>query len=844
MTVLSLSVGLIRTALIALPLIAIQLTAIDDQAAVALSLLFVFQLFKGIGYDIILHFYGWEANLYLMALLLVKSVPFVVIEYESLYLWTPLLLVEIAYTTGASTKYKIFFDEWRFGAREDRDFRGSKKESDNKARTAGGFEVISWKNVVLFCVVVTAFNAARAADMWYHAGTQFDSIANNFDSLLFWSIIAETFIAIIFILRLRSLYSPYENDFWQDIGGLIFIYMYYEAVTAWVLPSASLIAISFAMVGAILLMCLVIERQVTQTHAGRIEFLGDVVVQWAIKAVEILLSEPLGQVIFVLLASAIAFFTRDTWYTTTVRFPQQITQYACAAQELIDGPVRTLLEFLSNPRWNDLLFIIEVYLSRIRIKLTQVIFSTYPYLQAGCEGASVAVVPIQTYFTIPFFATTWLAALLLVLQVFPEAERITNHAGFWITTFAASFASFLVIQLLGDSYVNFWYLVVQDTSFHRSYSDTGYWASCAQILQMVVCIAMYHHKVNDEKARNELSGKGGSRGSLNKAQSILDKFASPLWLFVGLGIALLVLGFYSPTPIDSIDVVKITPDGPPAWLHNTSTSLDKLAQESFALMFSKSLVKFTAVLKAAQWLCDEVNFDIPLLGEFKLDAVSGGIAFVAEKMEEAMKFAAKGAEKALQLGLSKVNVSIDPLLDALDSLPTLQDLSSLDILPIPSVELPSLKSISWVSVCVVSVAVLFIVVEVAALFLGTEFRALSDALKAMLVSAFATAVVFIVNLYYQLFLWNLSIVITWNNSIWIFAVSIVMFSVSILFGFIGSDEEEQERLELQPGSGVTGGRGGALYGRISTVETDESGERKKLTSVDYPLTVRSGRRYN
>jgi hypothetical protein len=841
MTVLSLSVGLIRTALIALPLIAIQLTAIDDQAAVALSLLFVFQLFKGIGYDIILHFYGWEANLYLMALLLVKSVPFVVIEYESLYLWTPLLLVEIAYTTGASTKYKIFFDEWRFGAREDRDFRGSKKESDNKARTAGGFEVISWKNVVLFCVVVTAFNAARAADMWYHAGTQFDSIANNFDSLLFWSIIAETFIAIIFILRLRSLYSPYENDFWQDIGGLIFIYMYYEAVTAWVLPSASLIAISFAMVGAILLMCLVIERQVTQTHAGRIEFLGDVVVQWAIKAVEILLSEPLGQVIFVLLSSAIAFFTRDTWYTTTVRFPQPVTQFTCATQEFIDGPVRNLFEFLTDPRWVELLTFINIYTSRLRIKITQVIYQVYPYLQAGCEGASVAVVPIHTYWTVPFFAMTWFAALLLVLQVFPEARRIVDRSGFWILAFTATFTSFLVVQLLGDSYVNFWYLIVQDTTFERSYTSTGYFASCAQILQMVVCIAMFHHKVNDEKARKELSGKGGSRGSLTKVENLLDKFASPLWLFVGLGVALLVLGFYSPIPVDDISVVRITPSGPPAWLHNTTTGLDRLAQMNLLTMFSRSLIKYEAILDAVKWGASHATFSIGSL-DFDFSDIAGGIDKVKDVIDDGMTFVAKNAEKGLELALSKFNVSLAPISDALEKIPQLQNLTDLAILPIPNLELPSLKTTSWIPICVVVVAVLFLLVEVAAVLLGTEAQALSDALKAMLVGAFGAVVVFIAGLYYQMFLWNLQIIITFNSSIWIYVLSIVMFSVGLVFGFIGSDEEEQERLELQPGLGVSGGNGGALYGRVSTAEMDEPGETKKLTPVDYPLTVRYGRR--
>jgi hypothetical protein len=358
---------------------------------------------------------------------------------------------------------------------------------------------------------------------------------------------------------------------------------------------------------------------------------------------------------------------------------------------------------------------------------------------------------------------------------------------------------------------------------------------------MVVCIAMFHHKVNDEKARKELSGKGGSRGSLTKVENLLDKFASPLWLFVGLGVALLVLGFYSPIPVDDISVVRITPSGPPAWLHNTTTGLDRLAQMNLLTMFSRSLIKYEAILDAVKWGASHATFSIGSL-DFDFSDIAGGIDKVKDVIDEGMTFVAENAEKGLELALSKFNVSLAPISDALEKIPRLQNLTDLAILPIPNLELPSLKTTSWIPICVVVVAVLFLLVEVAAVLLGTEAQALSDALKAMLVGAFGAVVVFIAGLYYQMFLWNLQIIITFNSSIWIYVLSIVMFSVGLVFGFIGSDEEEQERLELQPGLGVSGGNGGALYGRVSTAEMDEPGETKKLTPVDYPLTVRYGRR--
>ena len=258
-------------------------------------------------------------------------------------------------------------------------------------------------------------------------------------------------------------------------------------------------------------------------------------------------------------------------------------------------------------------------------------------------------------------------------------------------------------------------------------------------------------------------------------------------------------------------------------------------------MMSKSLLKVIAVVKMVQWVAKHVEFTV--LGvDFNLFEISHGIGWVTEKFEEGMGWAAEHFTDQIAEQLKKLNIDISPINAALQAMPGLGDLPDLPFFSIPSVELPSLKSTSWVPICVVAVAVLFILVEIAAVFLGTEFRALSDALKAMLVSAFGAVVVFIVNLYYQMYLWDLSIAIDWNDSIWIYVTSIVMFSIGILFSFIGSDEAEQERLELNTSVGVSGGRGGALYGRVSTSEKPEPSEMKLLKPADYPLTVKSGRR--
>jgi hypothetical protein len=800
MTVVSLVVGLTRTGLILLPLIALQLTALDDQAAVGLSFLFTFQLWKGIGYDIISHYFGWEANLYLMALLLIKAVPFITIEYEALYVWLPLLAVELIYTIGVNTRYRRYFDEWRFSARADVEFRGEEADKRRgKVRSSDEtFEAISWRNVLLLAFIVSAFNGARAFVMWYHTGAEFDSVANDYDSLLFWSFVFEGGVALIMVLRLRSLYTPHQDDFWKDVGGILVIYMWYQGAVGWILPSAALIALTYSMIAAVFVACLMIERQVTHAHAKRAEFLGQVVVQWFYKAMDLAFSEPVGQIQFILLTSAIAFFMRDVWFTTTIYFAYPVTRLTCAAQGFMDGPIQQFFLFLDNPKYAGLLVVPAIYLSRVRIKLRRIIFLVYPYLQAGCSGAIAAVTPIYATWTIPFFALTWLVALLIMLQVFPEAQRITTKSTFWILAFVASLSSFFVVQLVGDGTVSFWYLLDNDNEFSRSYSDTGYWALAFQIMQMILCVSMYNHKVDDEKARRETSkGPSSSTSKIaTSAWSLLNQITSPLYVFGGAA-ALLVVAIYTDAPVDDMSIVKIDSTGPPQWLRNTTNALDAFGGDdtSLALMFSRSLIKAAAVVGIVNFLFQQVCWDTPT-GELCLDDVLpiAALGNLTLFVDEAVADVAHALIVALNKSIPG-NILTD-VTQTLAALPALNGIENLQIFNVPHIELPSLHIPSWLPYLATAFAILTVVVAILAFVVGHKFTAVLRVLQSILVSLFVSAIVFLVGLYGWITDWGFQLTIVWSEGIWIYALALVCLAVAVVLAFIGQDELAQEKLEL------------------------------------------------
>ena len=326
MTFASLCVGLIRTALLALPIVAIQFTARDPETATAVSLLWVVQLFKGIGYDIVQHFAGTEANAYLVAILCVKTLPYISIEWDSLSFWVPLLAVELVYMLALRTSYRVEFDEWRFSEEQER--QGSSK---------GHHALISWASVAVLFVVVTGFNAVRVGLFYLAAEPTLDVRYNDIDTLLLWSYAVETVVAGLLVLRVRSLYTPTSVDFWRDVGGVFAIYLYYQLVTLWILPTGALFAVTIGMIAVVIVALVVVDYQVTNTDDGFAEFVLEVVVQWFWELVAIVFSEPMAQVLFLVTCSILAYGGLVTWYVTQTTFPLFIQELTCPITTFING---------------------------------------------------------------------------------------------------------------------------------------------------------------------------------------------------------------------------------------------------------------------------------------------------------------------------------------------------------------------------------------------------------------------------------------------------------------------------------------------------------------------------
>ena len=84
----------LRVGLLAMPMVAIQLTARSDENAIALLLLWTPFFFRSIGYDVVRHIWGTEASIYFSLVVYLKTASFVSFVWLSVYLWGAVLALE------------------------------------------------------------------------------------------------------------------------------------------------------------------------------------------------------------------------------------------------------------------------------------------------------------------------------------------------------------------------------------------------------------------------------------------------------------------------------------------------------------------------------------------------------------------------------------------------------------------------------------------------------------------------------------------------------------------------------------------------------------------------------
>jgi len=804
----SLAVGLIRTALLALPVVAVQFTARDPETSVAVSLLWAVQLLKGFGYDVVQHFAGTEANAYLVALLCVKTLPYIGIEWESLEYWIPLLFVEIVYSIALRTSYRVYFDEWRFSEKQAEaiQHRG-KKHGDRSNHNA-----ISWLSLLLLFGVVTAFNAVRVILFYFHTEATLDLEYNDDGTLLMWCSLAETLLAAVLVLRLPSLYTPSSTDFWKDAGGVIFIYLYYVFVTLWIMPDAALLGVSIAMIACTVLALVAVDHQVTVTDNGIVEFAGEVLVQWFWELVAIIFSEPIAQVLFLVMCSVLAYGGRSVWYTTVITFPLWLQEATCPVVSFLDGPVQVFYTVTGDPQIASIIAVLAVYISRIRIKIARIMTVAYPGMAAACGGATTSVAPLQIVWLVPFLGFPWFFGLLLTLQVFPEAHRITTKSSFWAMTFVACLLSMLVIQATGDLFVSFFYVILNGSRYDRTYTDTGAWLTMVQLFQLALCCAMFYHRHQDEEIRKQVLHTASSPGALKKAATkvvnLADRVLTPTWMFAAISVALFVFSVLAGPPVDSIQFVQIPNNQVPTWITNNTSPLDQFKGEATNLagMISQRVKGAIVVANLAVYAfkkipCFPVGAVDVCIGDYLGDIVSLLIQGIDLALNSTIGAISDAIIKAIGNGTL---ADIDRALKGLVALDAFDDFQLVDL---PAIELGYLRYPGWLPVLLFILALLIVAVQLLALVFGGRLNTISKIGTLSVVSILLTFITFICNFYFQLYQYGYNLEINWSDDVLPYAIALVAFVCGVVLFFVTEEnearkEKEERRLESTPGTDV------------------------------------------
>lgn len=296
----------------------------------------------------------------------------------------------------------------------------------------------------------------------------------------------------------------------------------------------------------------------------------------------------------------------------------------------------------------------------------------------------------------------------------------------------------------------------------------------------------------------------GAKAVLSQAKSLVDKMFSPAILFLGVSVTTTVMAAMVAAPIDTISIKPIEEPGLPSWLKiDQVDTVTKLGGQLVSLLGYKFLFVINLIgigTYVLQQVRDDCGSNALCTGG--VDAIKNALDFIFDIIQEGAKAAfetlAPPIEKAIVALMKKIGapeIAVQ-FLDAFSSLAKLTKLADFDIIDIKQFQLVHLRFPTWM---IYTVAILFValfILWVASFVFSEKLEVFSHIATGVLLSALGTAVVFLVNLYYQMDTWGYTLKITYNDTTWIYALSLVSFLVSLLFFYVGSDEAEQERLEL------------------------------------------------
>jgi hypothetical protein len=840
MTLFSLGLGLFRGSLILLPIIATLLTTADSSNAITLYLLWTFSYLRGIGYDFIRETYGFEADLWVLLFVILKTAA--LIDYSSRYatMWVVVLGMEVLFRIASRLPgLKPYLLETAFSPHE-KPIKSTKqlyplscKETlvllavtfvyqatrvillssvktvptsfaPSYTVTTSPLTQTSLANNPLPDTTVTTLNAETATQVLYYPSVP---LSYSLDYNQLYATVVETAASALFVLRVPSLTDlTHTTDFYLTGGGVYLLYVFLQACPLAPLltghNTSDLLIATLVGVPILLFTLLGLEGLSSASHGStdkkspaspsypRAIWRG---IWHGLREIARLLThEPVLLVLYVILCAIVAFSLSREWYTTKIEFNGLIPELTCGATGFIEEFFQPFYVVTGSEPFQRFLIPVVSNIGFIRIKMAQIIQVAYPVLATGCDGAISTFTPSHNMVSLLFLLLTFLPAVCIVLIVFVEMELLVRRPSFWIGVLSINIVSFLVTQLASDTSAVIFYFLM-DTTYNRSYTSSGAIVFFAQLALLLVCGVLFFRKQKENQARI------GARFTavIRDASAIL--FSPGCW-FLGVAVVVLIYSIAvggSPFANVSVARVQATSNSKPAWLVTTSTDQFGGTALRIVAFFGQKALIVVQLLNVVQYFIGQIPvIHIPMppkipdiyigIGSFFSDAISG----LSSLLETAFEYAAS----EVVLGFKQLNITIGGLnlgvlIDQLDSimlaLPHLDFALDFDLFNIEG-HLPQFRFPTWIGVLVCVLAAVLVVFLVLAL-LFTGIRGVTQLISGLTVSLLVWFVVFLARLKTFLDGLSYSVAVEFTSTAYLYLASVTLGIVGVLMLSMGSE---------------------------------------------------------
>ncbi len=505
----SLSIGLLRILEGIAPIIAASYTTKDPDQFLSLCLVFTFSVLNALGYDVIEHHYGFEAEVYSYLFAALKVVPYINDLSTFYYYWLPVICINIVFqllkhippTQGVGYEHwyqeiPVFLDSWRYTESElyDADHGKDTRPKDKPV------PALAWYTTGVMLAMMILYNGLRGLMLYYNVWVTDVYARDSIEAE--YSILIEGLLGCIFILRLPAITPRYfteHSDFWRGIGGLFMMYLFYQ-ITIIVAAKDSQLVIMIVMVLIMFFSALWIYRYLADgvgiARESETSYLYEYfeLLQRGVYDLLILASsEPMLDVYYVMICAFIGLSSTTQWYVSTVSFPQGIRAAFCPLLGFVDDIVKFIYVGLSGDLTTVLGLMFQA-MGRIKLQVYTYLRIGYPVLEQACNGAVTFMTPTHDIMITLSMAIPWIPGLLLLIQFFPEADLIESSEYFWVTAAGCCFSSLFTTQVYADVTSTFWYIFVPDTTFSREYSTTGAGVATLQVVQLLICFGKCYHR--------------------------------------------------------------------------------------------------------------------------------------------------------------------------------------------------------------------------------------------------------------------------------------------------------------------------------------------------------------